>query len=64
MDEKAAGLSWSECRGEVLEGRAAAALSATHVDVCNERVRVDVGKHFIGPHDAAQTASSQTQCFR
>lgn len=51
-------------RREVLGGRVAAAPSATHVDVCNERVRVDKGKHFMGPHDAAQTASSQAQCFR
>lgn len=50
-------------RREVLGGRVAAAPSATHVDVCNERVLVDKGKHFMGPHDAAQTASSRAQCF-
>lgn len=41
---------------ESLAGRAAAAPFATHVDVCNERVHVDKGKHFMGPHDATQTA--------
>lgn len=36
----------------------AAAPSATHVDVCNERVPVDKGKHVLGPH-AAKTTCSQ-----
>lgn len=48
----------------VLGGRVAAAPSATHVDVCNERVRVDKGKHFMGPHDVTQTTSSQSRCFQ